>query len=168
MSRAFLLRLRGIRRDTSGAMLVEAAIVLPLVLLFMGLVTEAGRLTWIYQVAAGTVRDASRLVARIPPENFTCPPSGSDLAEMKAIATDVITDHFVTNISDRLARVTNVEVTPRCVGDSSTYRGGPVLILEVRADVEITFTWGGVFGLFGDRIDTVETQIFDQSRVYGV
>ncbi|RDC71376.1 pilus assembly protein [Rhodovulum sp. 12E13] len=155
--------LRRFRRDDRGAMLVEAALVLPLMLVFMALIVETGRIAWVYQAAAGGVRDASRYVARtalVAP----CPPSNTDALE--TTATNVINKTFAATINGSLATITNVEVTPRCVAGG--FRGGDALVVEVSADVEITYVWGGIFGLVGTPLEKVTVRVADQARIYGV
>jgi Flp pilus assembly protein TadG len=167
MSQPFYFRLRAFLRDNSGAMLVEAALVLPLMLLFMAVIIEMGRVTWIYQAASGGVRDASRYLARtslVTP----CPPT--DLADLTTKATTFINNTFATTVHGDLAKITDVAVTASCVDreEGDPFRGNTALILRVSADVEITYIWGGVFGLVGAPLDKVTVPIVDESRVYGV
>ncbi|WP_158266808.1 TadE/TadG family type IV pilus assembly protein [Alsobacter soli] len=56
----------GLLRDERGAVAVEAALVLPLVIAFAFAIFEFGRIFYDYELAQTGVRDAARFLARMP------------------------------------------------------------------------------------------------------
>lgn len=150
-------------RSQSGAVLVEFGMVLPVLFVFMATIIEGGRMTWAYQSVAGGVRDAARMIARVAPPDM-CP--GGSVAGYTTLAETIVTENTGGG-SAIPAMVTVVDVTPslRCV--SGTYRVSPAAVVEVRARVRIDFIFGNVFGLFGTALGPLETEIADQSRVFG-
>nr|WP_254429173.1 MULTISPECIES: TadE/TadG family type IV pilus assembly protein [unclassified Ruegeria] len=157
-----------LKRCESGAPMVEFAIILPVLLLFIAVIIEGGRITWIHQATAGGVRDASRMIARIAPLDLCGTGTGTvTAADYDDLVTDIVTNQLGS--SSIMPGGTNVvDVTPTCIPRSGTYRVSPASIVEVTAEVEIDFIFGGIFGWFGDSLTSITTVISDQSRVYGV
>jgi Flp pilus assembly protein TadG len=159
---AYFRRLSG---DQRGAALVEFGLVVPIMFLFLAVVIDGGRMAWIYQSASYGVRDAARMVARIAPADLC--PSGS-LSGYDTLVTDIVAKSISdTSVFPTGARV--VDVTPSiaaCV--TGGYRNGTATVIEVNAQIEIDYIWGGVFGFFGTALGPLNTTISDQSRVYGL
>lgn len=151
-------------RDDRGAALVEFAILLPMMLLLFAVTIEGGRLFWSYQATIAGVRDASRYLARVAPSDLCA--SGGSLAGYTAQLETIVRTRasgaavFPTGIS-----VTSVTPTFTC--GASTFRNGAPAIASVRADLQVTFPFAGVFGLFGQELNTIDTFVVDQNRVYG-
>jgi TadE-like protein len=156
--------LRRFVRDDSGAQLLEFAIVLPLMLLIFGVIVEGGRLMWSHQEVISGVRDATRYLARIAPRDI-CSAGGSVDSY-----TDMLTE-IVRRASDGgtvlPSGVSVTAVTPALTCPTGTFRSDEAPIVTVRADVEITFPFAGLFEIAGGTRPTLDTSVTDQSRVYG-
>ncbi|WP_171211256.1 TadE/TadG family type IV pilus assembly protein [Ruegeria sp. HKCCA5426] len=153
-----------LKRCESGAPMVEFAIILPVLLLFIAVIIEGGRITWIHQATAGGVRDASRMIARIAPLDLC---NAGTVGTYDSLATTIVTNQLGGS-SIMPGGTTVVDVTPTCIPRVGTYRVNPASIVEVTAEVEIDFIFGGIFGWFGNSLTSITTVISDQSRVYGV
>ena len=169
MSRMTHIRLRRFLRKSEGTMLVEFAMAVPLLLLFFAIIVEGSRLAWTYQMAAHGVRDAARMVARMAPDDL-CPANEAGLfRELTEYSTEVedIVKYSINNKSvvPSGADVTNVTPWLYCV--TGTYKLPTSSIVEVRAEVQFNYLFGRIFGLFSESLETLETEIADQSRVYG-
>lgn len=162
MSRAYPC-LRRFLRETRGAALVEFALVLPVLLIFLGVIVEGGRIAWTYQAASGGVRDATRMIARTAPL-LPCP--GNDLDALRALAADRVDAAFAASVAPERAAITDVAVTMRCVAlDGLDAR---VAVVAVRADVRIDLIFGAVLGFGGADAGPVVTTITDEARVFGL
>ncbi len=152
-------------KDQKGAALVEFGLVIPILFLFLAVVIDGGRMAWIYQTASYGVRDAARMVARIAPSDLC---NGGSVDVYDAMVTQIVTDSISDmSVIPNAARV--VDVTPtlaRCV--TGNFRNGTAPIVQVSAEIEIDYIWGGIFGLFGDALGPLTTEVRDQSRVYGL
>lgn len=156
--------LRRFIRDETGTALVEFGIVVPVLLLFLAVIIDGGRLAWTYQSVAAGVRDASRLLARIAP-NDLC--SGGSVAGYDALVTQIVNQSITgTSIIPNGATIVDVIPSFRCV--TGGYRVDPAAIVEIRAQVQFQYLLGNVFGLFGTSLGTLQTEVQDQSRVYGI
>ena len=107
--RSHLARLR---RCDAGGPIVEFGMVLPLILLFIALVIEGGRITWIHQATAAGVRDASRMIARIAPPD-ACATGGSGVGSYSTMAQDIVINKVgsTTSILPLGASLTGFNVT---------------------------------------------------------
>jgi Flp pilus assembly protein TadG len=147
-----------------GAMLVEFCMALPVLLLFFAVIVEGGRIAWTYQSAAAGVRDAARMVARMAPDDLCT--SGSGVAGYDALATQIVTNSLSgTSTVPNGATVVDVAPTLRCVPGS--FRLNPTPIVDIRAEVQIDYLRGNIFGLFGDSLGPLNMELADQSRVFG-
>ena len=117
--------------------LVEFGIIVPVLLLFLAVIIDGGRLAWTYQSVAAGVRDASRMVARIAPSDL-CP--GGSVTGYDVLATQIV-EQSVTNTSILPNSATVVDVVPsfKCV--TGGYRVDPAAIIEIRAQgsVQLSF-----------------------------
>ncbi|GHF58962.1 TadE/TadG family type IV pilus assembly protein [Seohaeicola zhoushanensis] len=153
-----------LRRDETGAALVEFAILLPILLLLFAVIIEGGRLMWSYQTVVAGVRDAARYVARAAPQNI-CSDGGS-LAGYADTVGDIVRESISGNALFP-AGVTVLSVTPTLDCITGTYRISPVGVVEVSARLQITFPFASIFGFNGGTLGTVTTTVRDQNRVFG-
>jgi Flp pilus assembly protein TadG len=156
-----------IKRFTSGehgAVLVEFAIVLPIMLLFFALTTEAARMMWSYQTVIAGVRDAGRYMARVVPADI-CDAGGSVTA-LSTTLKDIV-EKDIGGASLFPSKVTVNSVTPSFSCVSGTYRVSPAPVGRVTANVTIQFPMGGVLDLFGSALSSVTTDVADNARIFG-
>jgi Flp pilus assembly pilin Flp len=173
MRRHILKKAQGFWADRSGAAMVEFAISLPFLLLIIAIVIEGSRIAWTHQAAASGVRDAVRYIARIAPVDI-CGGTANildyedDATSIVALRLPVEEDGNPIPFEQILpggVRVVNVTTSLQCIkGD---YRIEEIGIVEVRAEIEIEFPFGGIFDLFGDPLEPLTTEIADESRVFG-
>ncbi len=156
--------LRSFARDTSGAQLVEFALVLPLMLLVFAVIIEGGRMMWSYQTVVAGVRDASRFLARVTDRNICDTPTTVTGFDATLLAF-VRTANDGSTIFPSGVAVTGVSSSLQCF--TGTYRSDEAPIVTVRAAVQITFPFAGLFTLVGGSQPTLVTSVSDQSRVYG-
>ena len=163
------IRLRRFLRKSEGAILVEFSMVVPLLLVFFAVAVEGSRLAWTYQMAAHGVRDAARMVARMAPDDL-CPAGRvGRFRELTEYSTEV-EDAVKYSIDNKSvvpfgADVTNVTPWLYCV--TGSYKLPTTSIVEVRAEVRFNYLFGGILGMFSERLETLEAEIADQSKVYG-
>lgn len=154
-------------RGNRGAALVEFAISLPFTLLVFAVVIEGARLFWSYQTTAAGVRDAARYLARIAPAD-ACDGSG-DFSGYTARMEQIVRE---TSSGNSLfpSSITVTSVAPELLCVTVSYSADPAPVAQVTATLEVTFPFGGVFGLFDtlQDLETVTTTVTDQSRVYGI
>jgi hypothetical protein len=157
--------LRRLAADESGTQLVEFALVLPMMLLVFGVIIEGGRMMWSYQTVVSGVRDATRFLARVTPRDI-CDDDVSAISDY-----DDTLIGFIRNDNDGISvlpsgvTVTGLETDVECFEREEGT--GDVAVATVRADVEVTFPFAGLFTLVGGSRPTLETSVTDQSRVYG-
>jgi len=156
--------------------LVEFALVFPLMMLFLAVIIDFGVLLWSYQQAVAGVRDAGRYVARTAPVDICQGPASADAfrTELDALyGTQLVT---IVETSGRIAgagriftdRVTVNEVDASIACLPGPYRTDPAPVTTVSADLTIDIPLGPVFGFFGNALPTtIRTTVADQSRVYG-
>ncbi|MGK7651975.1 TadE/TadG family type IV pilus assembly protein [Roseovarius sp. B08] len=164
MHRSPALSARRFTADEDGAILVEFGIVLPIMLLFLALTVEAGRMMWSYQSVIAGVRDAGRYMARVTPADI-CDSGGSVSALAPKLKDIVEKDIGGTVIFPSKVKVNSVTASYSCV--TGTYRVSPAPVGRVSANVTIHFPLGGILDLFGNAISTVTTDVADSSRIFG-
>ncbi|MDQ2089686.1 TadE/TadG family type IV pilus assembly protein [Marimonas arenosa] len=157
---------RRFRKDDRGSALVELAISLPLLLLVFAVIIEGSRLFWAYQMTAAGVRDAARYLARIA-DSDSCV-SGASFSTHTDKMTEIVRQTSTGN-SLLPSSITVTSVSPQLICISGAFRQSPVPIAQVTATIEVTFPFGGVFGLMQglDDLATITTTVTDQSRVFG-
>ncbi|MFZ0099937.1 MAG: TadE family protein [Gemmobacter sp.] len=163
-NRAKGLGLRRFWHAECGAILVEFALVLPMMLLVFAVIVEGSRMMWSYQAAISGVRDATRYLARILPSDI-CASGGS--AGSYADTITAIVDRSISGGSVVPGGITVQTVTPSFTCHEGSYRGGNVAVAEVSAQVEMTFPMVRILQLFGAGSERFTTTITDRSRVYG-
>ena len=158
------------RRDETGAQLVEFAIVLPMMLLVFAVIIEGARMMRTYQAVSSGVRDAARYVARVAPADNCVDTSSAQTviatydAELKGI---VEKSQFNNVLFPSGATINSVSSTIACQ-PAGTFAGYPPGIVQVTASMTLTFLFDDVFKLIGGSLDTLNTTVVDQSRVYGI
>ena len=151
-------------RSERGAILVEFALVLPMMLLVFAVIVEGSRMMWSYQAAISGVRDATRYLARILPSDI-CASGGT--ADSYAGTITAIVDRSISGGSVVPGGITIQTVTPSFTCHEGSYRGGTVAVAEVAAQVEMTFPLVRVLQFFGAASGRFTTTITDRSRVFG-
>ncbi|KIC15197.1 hypothetical protein RA20_18770 [Leisingera sp. ANG-Vp] len=159
-----LARLAAFRRQENGAVLVEFALMLPVMLLVFAVIIEGGRMMWSYQAAISGVRDAARYLARVAPQDICT--SGGSVAGYTPQLTAIVRESIQ---GDTLfpSNLTVTSVAPSLTCQAGTYRVSPSPVVEVRAGLTMTFPFAGVFTLNGGSRPAINTVIADQSRVFG-
>ena len=145
-------------------MLVEFALVFPVMLLFFAVIVESSRLMWSYQMAIEGVRDAGRYLARIAPVDI-CQTGGSVAGYTTSLRDIVEDDIGGDGLFPPLVTVNSVTPSVACVPGS--YRTDPAPVATVSASLTITFPLGSIFGLFGSALTSVTTTVTDSARIYG-
>ncbi|MGO4914750.1 TadE/TadG family type IV pilus assembly protein [Pseudogemmobacter sp. W21_MBD1_M6] len=155
---------RSFAKAEHGAVLVEFAIVLPLMLLFFAITIESARMFWSYQSAIAGVRDASRYLARVAPVDICLTSGGLDsyAAQLKTI---VESDIGGNPVLPTLVTINSVTPTVSCINGG--YRTDPAPMATVSANMTIVFPFGNLFTLFGSGLTSVTTDVVDQSRIFG-
>jgi Flp pilus assembly protein TadG len=163
-------QIRGLKaffRREDGAILVEFAVSLPLILILAFLSIESMRLFWSYQAAIAGVRDATRYLARIAPADLCT--SGGDVTDY-ATALEAIVETTISGAALFPAGVTVTSVTPShvCVTTLSL-RQASVPVATVSANVSITMPFSQILRIVGaNPTATINTTVSDQARVYGL
>jgi TadE-like protein len=157
--------LRRLAADESGTQLVEFAFVLPMMLLVFGVIIEGGRMMWSYQTVVAGVRDAARFLARVTPRDI-CDEDVSAISDYDDTLIGIIRNaNDGSSVLPSGVLVTGIVTELECF--DGEFRSDVAPIATVRADVEVTFPFAGLFTLVGGSRPTLETSVLDQSRVYG-
>lgn len=152
------------QRAEEGAILVEFALVLPLMLLFFAIMIESAHTFWNYQVAVSGVRDASRYLGRVVPVNI-CNPMGS-LNGYGTIVGEIVSQNMNLNPAfSSTVSIDGIDLTLSC--ENGTYRVNPAPVATVQARLTIQYPLGALFGLFGNELTSVQTVVSDQTRIIG-
>jgi Flp pilus assembly protein TadG len=163
MALGFRVRFDRFARNDDGAVLVEFALVFPVMLLFFAVIIESSRMMWSYQMAIEGVRDAGRYVARIAPVDVC---SGGTMPDYSAMLKGIVESEIGANaIFPSQVTVNSVSQSVSCVPGS--YRTSPAPVATVSADLTIAFPFGGIFGLFGASLSSVDTTVSDSARIFG-
>lgn len=155
---------KGFAKGEGGAILVEFALVMPLMLLLLAVMFESGRLMWTYQMVNAGVRDAGRYLARTAPIDICI--SGGSVAGYAAKMKEIV-EEDISGTGLFPVHVTINSVTPSISCISGTYRTNPAPVGIVTASMTIEFPFSGIMALFGGTLGTTTTLVTDQSRVYG-
>jgi Flp pilus assembly protein TadG len=155
---------KGFFNDCRGAILVEFAIVMPMLLLVFSMMIEGSRLMWSYQSTISGVRDATRYLARVAPLDICS--SGGSVAAFAGDLTAIVANN-INGASIFPASITVNSVSPSLSCIAGTYRVNPAPVVQVSANITITFAFSGLFTLAGSNLANVSTTVTDQSRVFG-
>ena len=182
-----LNHIKSFRKSEKGATIVEFTIVFPVMLAVFGAVVEGSRIYWNYQAAVSGVREATRFLGRITPEqicvgvnnNFVNVPNtyrvlegGSNVSYSEKVLS-VVTQHLGEEGPDGTTLPLGISVPSNeisvqyaCVG--AALRGAFTPVIKVDTEVQIELPFSGLFGFFGVESDTIVTSVVDQSRVFGL
>lgn len=142
----FLQRLRRFRRDQFGTSFLEAAIILPVVLLIIGGIYDFGRAAATMSAAQKSLRGAVRYLTMLP-ETFVCTSTAfgqaTNLALYGSTAAGVAGSELIKGWTDK-------QITPSCIT-----RDGR-LVVKISADVPYTALMWGLVGLPGSITMNVE------------
>lgn len=154
--------IRRFRDREDGAVLVEFAIALPLLLLIFAVMIEGSRLMLSYQSTISGVREATRYMSRILPRD-TC---ATDLAltEYEPQLMSIVRDRL-SGRSVLPSAVTLASVTSSC--GPADYLSDTAPVVDVEATLEITHPLGSLLSFFGAPAGPVTTTVTDRSRVFG-
>lgn len=167
--------LRHCRSDEAGAILVEFALILPVMLLFFGIMIESARTFWSYQLAVSGVRDASRYLSRsLPLDICTTTGAGTLTGAPTTTVTQIVNDDIGNSSTTRVfpPSVTVNSVTPvlTCTSAGAPtggYRNGAVPIVTVTANLTIRFPLSFLWTWYGQNLATGTAVVADQARVFG-
>ncbi|MGR3662187.1 MAG: TadE/TadG family type IV pilus assembly protein [Paracoccaceae bacterium] len=152
------------KQAEEGAVLVEFALVFPLMLLFFAITIESAHTFWNYQVAISGVRDASRYLGRVVPVNI-CNPMGS-LSGYDAVVMEIVSKNMDLNPAfPTTVTVDGISLTLSC--ENGPFRVNPAPIATIQAQLTIQYPMGYIFSLFGNGLTSVQTVVEDQSRIIG-
>ncbi len=159
---------RGLGREERGAALVEFAMLLPIMLLLLAVIFDGGRMMWSYQTAISGVRDATRYLARVAP-NEMCQASYSGPAiTTYATTLNGIVANSIQGNSLFPGGITINSVTPSLNCVTGSFRVSPAPVAQVQASLTITFLFSGIFTFAGQSQASITTTVTDQSRIYGL
>ena len=154
-------------RREEGAILVEFAVSLPLILILAFLSVESMRLFWSYQAVIAGVRDATRYLARVAPADL-CTSGGNVTgysAQLKGIVESTIN---FTALFPAGVTVTSLTSAHTCI-TSLGLRQASVPVATVSANVSITMPFSQILQIVGGApAATLTTTVRDQARVYGL
>ena len=154
-------------RREEGAILVEFAISLPMILILAMLTVESMRLFWSYQAAIAGVRDATRYLARIAPADL-CTTGGSVTGYATQLEAIVETTIAGTALFPAGVTVTSLTSSHACI-DSLALRQARVPVATVSANVSITMPFSQILRVIGAApVAVINTTVRDQARVYGL
>lgn len=153
------------RRNEDGVMLTEFAIILPFILLTIFLIIESARIFFAYQSAVDAVRDASRYLARIAPVDI-CDTGGNVDGFEAELQTRVNGSIGGNPAFPATVTLTGLNASVDCV--AGDYRQDPVPVANVSASVQFTFPFSGFVGFFGEGLETVNSNIDADARIFGL
>ncbi len=145
-------------------MLVEFALILPLMLLVFAVIVEGTRMLNSYQMAVEGVREAGRYLARTAPIDVCL--SGGNLSGYSAKLKTLV-EQDINGNAIMPAQITVNSVTPTHVCVAGSYRTNPAPVAVVTANMTIQFPFGSIFSLFGSSLTSVTTNVTDRARIFG-
>ncbi|WP_372834647.1 TadE/TadG family type IV pilus assembly protein [Puniceibacterium confluentis] len=164
MTRSRNSRIRNFLNREDGSVLVEFALVMPLMLAVFAVTVESAKMMKSYQAAVAGVRDAARYMARTTPSNI-CDTGGS-VADLTATLKDIVENDLGGNAL-MPSSVTVNYVTPSYSCVIGSYRVSPAPVGTVTANMTLQFPLSGILDLFGGSLSTQTTTITDQARIFG-
>ncbi|SIS82547.1 Flp pilus assembly protein TadG [Roseivivax lentus] len=164
MGPARISRIIRFRRCESGAALVEFVLCLPLMILFFVILIEFGRIFWAYQATTAGVRDASRYLARVAAVDI-CQTGGNLNTYAAQLRTMIETDRAGNSVLPKQVTVDTVTASHACV--AGTFRVSPAPVATVSAQVTMQMPLGALFGIFGNPMSSVTTDISNSARIFG-
>ncbi len=156
--------LRRFKRDSDGAALVEFALALPIMLLIFGVMIEGARTYWSYQATIAGVRDAVRYVGRSVQSDICT--KGGNLGYLQNTVTDMVRKSS-SGTALFPSSITVVSVVPSLTCYTGSYRLAQTGVVQLRAELHITYPFHSLFTFAGTTAAAVTTHITDQSRIFG-
>jgi len=154
---------RGAARE-DGAILVEFAFVLPLLLIFFAMIVEGTRMMKNYHTAIAGVRDATRYMSRHLPIDL-CATAPANLDSYNTTLGNIV-GQSVSSVTLFPSGITLSSVNATYSCPAGTYHVAPAVV-HVTATMGITFPFANVFALLTDKPNGLTTTITDSSKVYG-
>lgn len=161
---SFKCRLARFAQNESGVALVEFAITLPMVLVVFAVIIEGSRLMLSFQNAIGGVRDATRYMSRVVALNIC--DSGASISSYST-QLQTIVSQSISGQSVFPTAVTVNSVTPTYTCVAGSYRVSPAPVVQVSAQITVTYPFAGIFALVGGSLPTLTTTVTDRSRIFG-
>ena len=161
--------LRRLLRRDDGAILVEFAFALPILLIFFAVIVEGTRMMKNYHTAISGVREATRFMSRHLPIDL-CDGAPVDLSGFNTRLLNIV-GHSVFNSTETLfpsgISLTSVTATADCTLPADTYHVDPAVV-RVTATLTINFPFSSVFELLGgESFSNLTTTISDSAKVFG-
>ncbi len=151
-------------REERGAALVEFALILPSLILFLALSIEGSRTFWSYQTTISGVRDANRYLARVVSKDI-CITGGSVDGWEEKLTSIVREAQSGQSLFPSSIVVTSVSPSLTCVvGD---YRMPVVPLTEVTATLRITYPFKTMFQVVGITLQDIDATVTDMGRGIG-
>ncbi len=174
---ALVDHIRRFSGDQHGATAVEFAILMPIMLVCFGAIVEGARIYWNYQSVVNGVRDATRFIARVSPEDIceglpaaTLWPGHNIVGD--AMAMERLNANIRSGGAENLfplgVSLSGLQTRLFCIPTPGhALPLTPVAVVRVQVQIELPF--GSVFEIFGARDNAVMTSwITDQARIYGI
>ncbi|MCV2867987.1 pilus assembly protein [Defluviimonas sp. WL0002] len=158
-------RLRRFLRKDDGAILVEFAFALPILLIFFAVIVEGTRMMKNYHSAISGVRDATRYMSRHLPINL-CDVAPANLNGYSGTLAAIV-GQSVSGVTLFPSGITlsSVQATYSC--PAGTYHVDPAVV-RVTATLTIDFPFSSVFELLGgESFSGLTTTISDSTKVFG-
>jgi len=157
--------LRRLLRRDDGAILVEFALALPILLIFFAVIVEGTRMMKNYHTAISGVRDATRFMSRHLPIDL-CDVAPANLDSYGGTLEGIV-GQSVSNVTLFPSGITldSVQATYTCpAGD---YHVEPAVV-RVTATLTLNFPFSSVFSLLGgESMTDLTTTITDSAKVFG-
>lgn len=151
-------------RDQSGAAIVEFALLLPSLILFLALSIEGSRTFWSYQTTISGVRDANRYLARVVSTDICLTGGSVDGWEEKL--TEIVREaQSGQSLFPSSIAVTSVTPSLTCV--AGDYRLPVVPVTEVSASLSITYPFKNMFQVVGITLQDITATVADTGRGIG-
>lgn len=155
---------RRFRKNEDGAVLVEFAIALPMMLIVFAVIVEGSRLMLAYQGTISGVRDATRYLSRALPADI-CSAGGSAAGFTTQVTA--IVGQSMSGGPVLPSAVTLNSVVPGVACTAGVYRVSPAPVVTVTANITVSYPFAGVFGLIGATVPAVTTSVADSARIIG-
>ncbi len=152
------------RTGEEGAILVEFAFILPLLLIFFAIIVEGTRMMKNYHTAISGVRDATRFMSRHLPIDL-CALAPANLNGYNTTLGNIV-GQSVSSVTLFPSGISLSSVTATYTCPAGTYHVEPAIV-HVTATMSITFPFAGVFALLTDKPNGLTTTITDSAKVYG-